>query len=271
MSPGFCNTYVYQICSRVNSESGPWMIDWGIEKNLMLRVICFSNICSFFLLWWANFRCFEYSFIKGLTKDNCLTLPRILLMHIPVNVTLDKSGSLIVLWRHQMETIFAFLTLVGGTTGGFPSQMASKAGFHVSVAASLNKYSSRRWFETPRCLMWRRCHGNSIGLLEISRVTLKDMHSANCKNFAVQSWCDGGKSQENPSSTGGVLAVMDHLHTFVPTNGDRVLPILCSGDGLSMERMISAHHNRTVSATATGRVEGFKETPSEFHKETLLM
>ena len=77
--------------------------------------------------------------------------------------------------------------------------------------------------------------------------------------------------EENPSSTGGVLAVMDHLHTFVPTNGDRVLPILCSGDGLSMERMISAHHNRTASATATGRLEGLKETPSEFHKEILLM
>ena len=115
-------------------------------------------------------------------------------MHIPVNVTLDKSGSPIVWWRHQTETIFAFLTLVRGTTGGFPSQMVSKAGFHVSVDVSLNKHSSRRWFETPRCLMWRRCNGYSIGLLEISRVTLKDMHSANCKNFAVQSWCDGGKS-----------------------------------------------------------------------------
>ena len=34
-------------------------------------------------------------------------------------------------------------------TGGFPSQRASNVGFGVSFDISLNKQSSRRWFETP--------------------------------------------------------------------------------------------------------------------------
>ena len=44
-------------------------------------------------------------------------------------------------------------------TGGFPSQKASNAGFgvlfDVSLNKRLNKQSSCRRFETPRCPLWR--------------------------------------------------------------------------------------------------------------------
>ena len=47
-------------------------------------------------------------------------------------------------------------------TSGFPSQRISNADFNiffdVSISKRLNKQSSRRWFETPRCSTWRNCN-----------------------------------------------------------------------------------------------------------------
>ena len=56
-------------------------------------------------------------------------------------------------WRYQMETI---------STGGFPSQRASNAGFDIffdiSLNKRLNKQTRRWWFETPSRSLWRRCN-----------------------------------------------------------------------------------------------------------------
>ena len=52
-------------------------------------------------------------------------------------------------WRHQMETIFAFLVICEGNppvTGGFPSQRPVTRGFDVFFDLRLNKRSRRQWF-----------------------------------------------------------------------------------------------------------------------------
>ena len=65
-------------------------------------------------------------------------------------------------WCHdQMETVSALLVLCeenSSVTGGFPSQRASNAGFDVFFDVSINKQSSRWWFETRGCLLWCQCN-----------------------------------------------------------------------------------------------------------------
>ena len=65
----------------------------------------------------------------------------------------------------KIEIVSALLALCDGNpsvSGGFPSQRPSKADlnvfFDVSLCKPLNKQSSRRWFETPRCSLWRHCN-----------------------------------------------------------------------------------------------------------------
>ena len=66
-------------------------------------------------------------------------------------------------WHYHMETLSALLALCEGNppiTGGFPPQRAGNAGFgdffDVSQNKQLTKHSSRRWFETPWCSLWRQ-------------------------------------------------------------------------------------------------------------------
>ena len=68
----------------------------------------------------------------------------------------------IPLWRHQMETFSAFLSLSAGNppvTGGFPWQMPVTWSFDVffdlRLSKRLSKQSIRRWFDTPSRISWR--------------------------------------------------------------------------------------------------------------------
>ena len=70
------------------------------------------------------------------------------------------------LWRHQMETFSALLTLWGGNSpiaSEFPSQRPVTRSFDVFFDLHLNKRlskpSRRRWFETPPPSLWRHCNG----------------------------------------------------------------------------------------------------------------
>ena len=64
---------------------------------------------------------------------------------------------------------------------------------------------------------------------------------------------------------------MGHLMRYVPVVGDKVLPILCSGDGLSVERMVHTHMARVNGETIEDRLDGLVESPQEFHKEIILL
>ena len=64
---------------------------------------------------------------------------------------------------------------------------------------------------------------------------------------------------------------MEHLHSYVPQPNGEVLPILCSGDGLSIERMVHAKRARANGEIKRSQLQGLVETPQEFHKEILLL
>ena len=64
---------------------------------------------------------------------------------------------------------------------------------------------------------------------------------------------------------------MEHLHAYVPEVDGELLPILCSGDGLSVERMSHAKRARTNADTKKDRLHGLVECPQEFHKEVILL
>ena len=64
---------------------------------------------------------------------------------------------------------------------------------------------------------------------------------------------------------------MEHLYQYVPIVNEKDQPILCSGDGLSVERMVHAHMSRTNGREHEHRLDGLVECPQEFHKEIILL
>ncbi|XP_077862791.1 uncharacterized protein LOC102803909 [Saccoglossus kowalevskii] len=80
-----------------------------------------------------------------------------------------------------------------------------------------------------------------------------------------------GVIQENPSSLSGVIAILDHLYTYVPVNGDQTHVLMCHGDGLSVERHIDAHRTRAGCTTTKGRLQGLEPVSQEFHKRGIIL
>ena len=81
-----------------------------------------------------------------------------------------------------------------------------------------------------------------------------------------------GVIDANPSSTAGIIEIMDILHKYVPRKGtDSFFRIPVHGDGLSIERMRDAMAARAASLSAGARFEGLEPVPQEFHRRVLLM
>ena len=68
-----------------------------------------------------------------------------------------------------------------------------------------------------------------------------------------------------------MIEILSYLHQFVPTVDGSLKPIMCCGDGLSVERMIHCKRCRNGAETPTDRLEGLIPVPQEFHKEVLLL
>ena len=64
---------------------------------------------------------------------------------------------------------------------------------------------------------------------------------------------------------------MTHLHRYVADLGDTWLPTMCSGDGLSVERMLHAQKARAFAEQEDNRLSSLIPAPQEFHKEIRLM
>lgn len=81
-----------------------------------------------------------------------------------------------------------------------------------------------------------------------------------------------GVIEANPSSTQGVIQILDILHSYIPERTeDEFFKIPVHGDGLSVERMRDAKAARAGSQTAAARLEGIEPVPQEFHKRGILM
>ena len=67
------------------------------------------------------------------------------------------------------------------------------------------------------------------------------------------------------------LEIMDSLQKYVPDLQGETYPILCCGDGLSVERMVHCREARLNGSDPQKRFEGLVEAPQEFHKDMILL
>ena len=66
----------------------------------------------------------------------------------------------------------------------------------------------------------------------------------------------------------------EHVEYFgkdVPRPVTGHLPILCNGDGLSIERMVYAKRGRSNDGDMVQGLQHLVESPQEFHKEMILL
>ena len=80
-----------------------------------------------------------------------------------------------------------------------------------------------------------------------------------------------GVIEANPASTPGAITIMEHLHTFVPSDNRGIHPIHCYGGGMSVERMVDAKGARAGGETSMNRLEKLIQCSQEFHKRGLLL
>ena len=81
-----------------------------------------------------------------------------------------------------------------------------------------------------------------------------------------------GVINENPASIRGVATIMDELHKQVPARSpDDCIPIVCYGDGLSIERMHDVQEARASALSVASRLEGLYPCPQDFHRRALLL
>ena len=77
--------------------------------------------------------------------------------------------------------------------------------------------------------------------------------------------------KRTPQTIAGTINILTGLHSYVPTQNDVAMKILCYGDGLSCERHNDAHKARANGASPGDRLEGLEPAAQEFHKKMLLM
>jgi len=76
----------------------------------------------------------------------------------------------------------------------------------------------------------------------------------------------------NPSSTAGVISILERLHEFIPRlSPDDVLTVPVHGDCLSVERMVDAQRARLADLTSVDRLEGAQPVPQEFHHRAIML
>ncbi|XP_014667906.1 PREDICTED: uncharacterized protein LOC106809356 [Priapulus caudatus] len=75
----------------------------------------------------------------------------------------------------------------------------------------------------------------------------------------------------NPSTTSGMVAVLEHLQQYVAVKEGKPVENLVGGDGLSIERIIHTQHARNNGENWHHRLDSMWAAPQEFHKEILLL
>ncbi|XP_071500137.1 uncharacterized protein [Diadema antillarum] len=80
-----------------------------------------------------------------------------------------------------------------------------------------------------------------------------------------------GVVNANPSTTQGMVTVLQHLQQYVPEKRGSPIQTLVSGDGLTIERILHAQRARSNGENWKARLDAFTPAPQEFHKEILLL
>eukprot|EP00057_Strongylocentrotus_purpuratus_P003906 XP_003727623.1 PREDICTED: uncharacterized protein LOC100893656 [Strongylocentrotus purpuratus] len=100
--------------------------------------------------------------------------------------------------------------------------------------------------------------------------------SEDAKIALVEATCEILKSEvtlgvvdADPSTTQGMIRVMENLQQYVPVVEGKPVPCLLNGDSLTIERILNAQRARSNGEEWDDRLEGFHACPQEFHKERL--
>ena len=80
-----------------------------------------------------------------------------------------------------------------------------------------------------------------------------------------------GVDVEDPGTTAGAIQILRKKHKFVPTPNGVPYPIICYGDGGSVNVMKSAKRALSNEITPTDRLEGLIPQPQDFHKRGILL
>ena len=80
-----------------------------------------------------------------------------------------------------------------------------------------------------------------------------------------------GVIESSPSSTAGVIEIMQVLQEYCPETQDGYHAIPAHGDVHSVERMLDARQARANGNGPKARLEGMEPVPQEFHKRCVLL
>ncbi|CAG2248808.1 unnamed protein product [Mytilus edulis] len=81
-----------------------------------------------------------------------------------------------------------------------------------------------------------------------------------------------GVLKENPASCRGVIEIMKYLKQYIPLDPNAMpIPIICNGDQLSVERMVTGRLAMAVSEEAEDQLVGLIPRPQGFHKRCILL
>ena len=138
------------------------MWGWGVEQMVVLNSIFQS--CVFF----TQLTCATFSVTRRKYSSTILMVsPSWGCQSREVKRAVRPraiTGTYIAGWCHQMETFSALLAVCEGNSpviGEFPSQRSMTLNFDVFFDLCRNKQlsnsSTRRWFETPLCLLCHYC------------------------------------------------------------------------------------------------------------------
>ncbi|ELU00828.1 hypothetical protein CAPTEDRAFT_188936 [Capitella teleta] len=79
-----------------------------------------------------------------------------------------------------------------------------------------------------------------------------------------------GVLNENPSSMVGMLRIMEKLMEHVPNAKNGIQPVVCFGDGLSVDRMRDCQRLRLSAKDPVHNLRALVACPQEFHRRGLL-
>ena len=118
--------------------------------------------------------------------------------------------SVVIWWRHQMQTFSALLAICARNspgTGEFPAQRPVTRSFEVFFDLHLNKQLSKQswgwWFETISCSLWRHCNEVHILLLLQNRNAVFYF-----KYRAFETWLCTSKENGQTGRSGNVAHVV---------------------------------------------------------------
>ncbi|KAK3107416.1 hypothetical protein FSP39_014037, partial [Pinctada imbricata] len=102
----------------------------------------------------------------------------------------------------------------------------------------------------------------------VPRITHEFTEESDTKSHIVNL----GVIQENPSTCKGTIEILKYLHRYVPQYSDgKPYQTVCSGDQLSVERMIEAKLAMACSEEPSDRLDGLVPRPQGFHKRNIVL